>query len=140
MCLCIEVVHTVNKAMLIMYYQAKVIPILTYACPAWYTYITEESKTKLERHQSMCLRIVYPNVESYTTRLQLASIDRLNSVMLNLCLRFAHKIRDDSCHPLHPLVPPKQSSVGRHSKRIADRYALKPKTDGLSKSLFSVLH
>ena len=41
--------HRVNQAMLIMYYQTKVIPILTYACPAWYTYITEESKTKLER-------------------------------------------------------------------------------------------
>ena len=78
-----------------LYYQTKVIPILTYACPAWYMYIIEESKTKLERHQSMCLRIIYPNVKSYTTRLQLASIDWLNSVMLNLCLRYVHKIRDD---------------------------------------------
>ena len=87
--------HRVNQAMLIMYYLTKFIPI----CPAWYTYITEECKTKLKRHQSMCLSIVHPNVELYTIRLQLASIDRLNSVMLNLCLRVAHKIRDDSCHP-----------------------------------------
>ena len=67
-----------------------------------------------------------------TTRLQLASIDRLNSAMLNLCLIFVHKIRDNSCHPSHALLPPKQSRVGRPSKRIADRYTLKPRTAQLN--------
>ena len=53
---------------------------------------------------------------------------------------FVHKIsRDDSCHPLHTLVPPKQSIVGRQSKHIADRYALKLGTSRLSKMLFGLL-
>ena len=91
-----------------------------------------KNKAKLCTYIMMCdlhydrISSLFPR--SCTTRLQLSSIHRLNSAMLNLCLKFVHKIRDHSCHPLHALLPPIQSRVGMPSKRFAVWYTLRPRT------------
>ena len=43
----------VTPSMLTKYYQACIFPILTYASPAWHSHLSQNSKDKLERHQSL---------------------------------------------------------------------------------------
>ena len=77
--------HRVNKTSLVKYYQSQIVPILTYSAPAWYSYTTQHSKDMLERHQSLCLRLIYPNISSYNERLIVTKTARLNDVLHQLC-------------------------------------------------------
>ena len=60
----------VTPSTLTKYYQACIFPILTYASPAWHSHLSQNSKDKLERHQSLCLKLIHPTMPSYTERLQ----------------------------------------------------------------------
>ena len=66
--------HTVGSYLLIKIYCALIIPILIYATPSWFTYTTNYSRDALERHQSLCLRIIYPTIQSYTECREMADI------------------------------------------------------------------
>ena len=71
----------VTPSMLTKYYQACIFPILTYASPVWHSRLGQNSKDKLERHQSLCLKLIHPTMPSYTERLQVSNISRINDVL-----------------------------------------------------------
>ena len=127
--------HGVQPKSLGKFYQARIVPILTYAAPAWYCYIPQYCKEQLERHQSLCLRLIFPTISSYTERLETSKVPRLNDVLENLCTKYVAKVVSDSSHRLYHHVPPKQS-IHRHSARLSDKPILKSRTALLSKSLF----
>ena len=127
--------HGVQPKSLGKFYQARIVPILTYAAPAWYCYIPQYCKDQLERHQSLCLRLIFPTISSYTERLETSKVPRLNNVLENLCTNYVAKAVSDSSHRLYHHVPPKQS-IHRHSARLSDKPILKSRTALLSKSLF----
>ena len=79
--------HGVSTASLIKFYQARITPILTYAAPSWYSYIPQYAADQLERHQSLCLRLIYPTVSSYTERLKLSRIPRINDLLRSMCCK-----------------------------------------------------
>ena len=131
--------HGVKENSLIKFYQARILSILSYAAPGWYTYTSQLSKDALERHQSLCLRIIYPCINSYTERLAKANITRINELLSAKCIHYATKVANTPSHRLNHLIPPQQSQVAKHSKRLTDRRVLRPRTSLYSKSLFSVL-
>lgn len=106
----------------------------------WYTYTPQYARDNLERHQSLCLRIVYPNIDSYQQRMNKARILPINEVLHRICTKYADKIvSSQQNHRLAIFVPPKQSSLGRHSERLADRRQFSARTALGSKSLFQSL-
>ena len=127
--------HGVKPTSLVKFYQARIIPIMTYAAPAWYSFTAQHVRDTLERHQSLCLRLIYPNISSYTERLRLSGVERLNDCLNNLCAKYTERVANDQNHRLHHLIPPTQS-VNRHSARLSDVHILKSRTALLSKSLF----
>ena len=129
----------VTPSMLTKYYQTCIFPILSYACPAWHSYLSQESRDRLERHQSLCLRLIHPHTQSYTERLQRSNISKINDVLLQQCKKYANKIANDTRHRLHHLVPPKQSARGRHSSRLADRYSQTARTAKMCQNVFNLL-
>ena len=132
--------HGVNTSMLVKFYRTRVLSILTYAAAAWYTYTPQYARDHLERHQSLCLRIIYPNIDSYQQRMSQAGILPINEVLHRICTKYANKIvSSQQNNRLAIFVPPKQSSLGRHSERLADRRQFSARTALGSKSLFSVL-
>ena len=90
---------------------------------------------ELERHQSLCLRIIYPQVKSYTERLRLAKIPRINVVLQKACQTYAAAIIANTSHRLHWLVPPLQSAR-RHSSNLPEKRVTSSRTKLLEKSLF----
>mgnify|MGYP001791570963 FL=1 len=127
--------HGVNTRSLVKFYQARIVPILTYAAPSWYSYTPQYAKDELERHQSLCLRIIFPSITSYTERLALAKANRLNDVMQKLCISYVSKVMSDKDHRLQYHLPARQSRH-RHSARLTDKPILNSRTALLSKSLF----
>ena len=92
------------------------------------------SKDTLERHQNLCLKIIYPWINSYTERLANANITRINELLSSKCIHYATKVANAPSHRLDHLIPPQQLLVAKNSKRLTDRRVLL-----YSESLFSVL-
>ena len=92
----------------------------------WYTYTPQYARDNLERHQSLCLRIVYPDIDSYQQRMNEAGILPINEVLRRICTEKI--ISSQQNHRLAIFVPPKQSSLGRHSERLADRRQISART------------
>ena len=131
--------HGIRSDLLVKFYLTRILPILTYACPAWFTYTTKTAKDRLERHQSLCLQIIYPTVKSYTERLNRAAIPRLVDTMSDLCSSYAVKIERNTSHRLNSLIPPRQSVNRRHSSRLANKITFQNRTALMNKSLFNTL-
>ena len=128
--------HGVRSHLLVKFYCARILPILTYAAPSWFTYTTNHSRDALERHQSLCLRIIYPSIQSYTERREMANILTLKDHFTQICSSYATKVIKNTTHRLHKYVPNKQSTTRRHSERLADRPILTCRSALKSKSLF----
>ena len=102
----------VTPSMLMKYYQASIFPILSYASPAWHSHLSQNSKDKLERHQSLSLKLIHPTMPSYTEWRQVSNIGRINDVLHQQCMKYVLKVANNTTHRLHHLVPLKQSQRG----------------------------
>lgn len=111
--------HGVDKASLIRFYLANIRTVLSYAAPAWYCYISETCKTKLESLQRQCMRVIYPDIP-YEERLAQAGILPLCDYLNTICQSYVDKIATNTNHKLHHHMPKRQSSRGRHSSRLRD--------------------
>lgn len=131
--------HGVKEDMLVKFYKSRILPILTYACPAWYTYTPQYAKDKLEMHQSLCLRLIFPQTYSYTLRLLKAGVPPIHETFIQLCTKYVNKVVDDPSHRLHSLIPKRQSAIGRHSSRLRDAHVVHSNTALKCKSVFNYL-
>ena len=50
------------------FYKSRIVPLLTYAAPAWYPNISLNDQEKLEKYQRLCLRIMLPNIDGSENR------------------------------------------------------------------------
>lgn len=130
--------HGAKEQVLVKFYQARIQPILTYAAPAWCPYTSAQSRAKLSRHQSLCLRIIYPPIKSLTERLHLANIKPICETLDSLCSSYARKIAQRTTHRLHHLIPVSRSTATRSSMRLAGttNRKISTRTEKLNKSLF----
>ena len=130
--------HGVTNNMLSLFYQSRILSILSYASPAWYTFTPQYARDKLENHQSRCLRIIHPETKSYTERCRLTGISPIQDYLSAQCQKYASKVEADKHHRLHHLVPPLHSTLNRHSERLRDCRVKHAKTNLGSKSLFAL--
>ena len=77
--------HGVTNNMLSLFYQSRILSILSYASPAWYTFTPQYARDKLEHHQSRCLRIIHPETKSYTERCRLTGISLIQGYLSAQC-------------------------------------------------------
>ena len=61
--------YGVDKNSLVLAYRANILSVVKYAAPAWYPYVTENSKLQLESIQKLALKIIYPEMDHYEQRL-----------------------------------------------------------------------
>ena len=122
--------------LLVKFYCERILPILTYAAPSWATYTTNYSRDALERHQSLCLRIIYPTIQSYTKRREMANVLPIKDHFTQITSSYATKVINNTTHRLHKYIPGKQSTTRRRSERLADRPILICRSALKSKSLF----
>ena len=83
------------------YYTANVKPVICYAGPAWFNFLTEGDKQLLEKTQRYATRIMLPHIELYNERLDILSIPRIDDSLAAISTEHFIKISNDNNHPLH---------------------------------------
>lgn len=87
------------------FYKSRVLPIIAYAAPSWFPYISENDKERLERLQKLCLKIISPDIESYEERLTHLRLESLSIYLDVACLGYVSKIKLIADHPLSNELP-----------------------------------
>ena len=125
--------YGLDSAGLVRLYTACVRPVLCYAAPAWYSYISSSNREKLEQVQRQCLQIVFPDL-SYTTAIETSNIPLLNDYLNNQCKKFVTKVASRNNEPLNVHLPEKSKRPIRMNK---ERYiSRKNRTSFCSKNVF----
>jgi len=89
-----------NSEGLSTFYKTNVKPVTSYAAPAWFCFISENNKRKLESIQRTATRIILPETDSYTTRLNKLSLPTVSEFLFDIWASHFSKIAEDSSHPL----------------------------------------
>ena len=85
-----------------------------YACPVLFPYISRGDMSKLERVQSLCLRIISPNTKHYSDRTHICGVDYLSTVLEICCLKYVASIKQNPHHIFYQLIlPASKDSHGR---------------------------
>ena len=126
----------INTSSLVVLYQSQIRPSVTYSAAAWYPYTTSTQQEQLEMTQKLALRIIFPEVEHYCDRLEMAGINNLCMELDLICRKYARKVYEHPDHVLHDRIP--RRPVGqRFSRRVStsDIYIQKTRTDKCGKSV-----
>ena len=75
-------------------------PVLSYACPAWYTFLADKDKAELERLQKTATKIIFTDTELYEERLSLLNLTPVNDFLFSTAEKYCSKISENSSHPL----------------------------------------
>ena len=70
-------------------------------------YLSQTEKERLENFQSLCTRIILPDVDDFDSRLSNPKLDEFPVNLDNLCLRYVFKVRsndDRVCYNLTSLA------------------------------------
>ena len=85
------------------FYLSNIRSIISYAAPAWYTFLSSNNKIKLEKIQRTATRIIHPDI-SYEDRLLLLNIPKFDDFISNTCASHFTKVARDKTHPLFSYI------------------------------------
>ena len=105
---------SVCKDALLRFYQARVMPVITYAAPAWYGFLDVKTRDTIEGIQRLATKIMTPEVSSYSERCQILQLPRLTEYMDNISDKYFKKILNDEDHILNTKIP---TTTSRRSTR-----------------------
>ena len=125
-----------NSDKLCLFYISNIRSVITYCIPAFFSMLSNKQIEFLERIQRQCTKIILPHIDSYTERLLILNLPKLVVFSEKLYKTHFFKIFHNHEHPLHTLIPERQSHVGRHSSRLQDRFHTKSRTAKRSNSFF----
>jgi hypothetical protein len=97
---------------LVQLYCSKIRSVLTYAAPAWITFLSEHQLLRLEKVERTAMKIIFPEMQ-YAVALQLAKINSLRVFCGKLIQQLFSKVVNNPCHPLHCKLPTKSSRKTR---------------------------
>ena len=89
-----------NSKGFLTFYKTNVKAIISYAAPAWFWFTIENNKRKHESIQLTPTRIILPETDSYTTRLNKLSLSTVSEFLFDVCASDFTKIAEDPSHPL----------------------------------------
>ena len=126
----------INTSSLVVLYQSQIRPSVAYSAAACYPYTTGTQQEQLEMTQKLALRIIFPEVEHYCDRLEMAGINTLCIELDLICRKYAMKVYQHPDHVLHDRIP-RRPAGQRFSRRVStsDIYIPKTRTDKCGKSV-----
>eukprot|EP00918_Siedleckia_nematoides_P017527 GHVU01037716.1.p1 GENE.GHVU01037716.1~~GHVU01037716.1.p1 ORF type:complete len:104 (-),score=2.48 GHVU01037716.1:205-516(-) len=77
--------YGLDQASLLRFYVANIRPALCYAAPAWYYFLGDTLKDRLEKVQRHCFRIMYTDM-SYSSAISLSGVPTLKDFMNQQCV------------------------------------------------------
>ena len=81
------------------FYCSNIRSVLSYAAPAFYTMLSDHDKSRIERIQRTCTRVIFPDLE-YEQRIEKLDIPLLCDFLHDLGARHFCRIASDPSHPL----------------------------------------
>lgn len=132
----------VPKAALIKFYTTCIRPILLYACPGWFSMISQQQRERIRRIENIALKVTNPLAEDYDERVANAEIVPILSLLNTTSSSYIENINADTNHCLHTLAtqhkPPRRE---RQSARVStNTYSPKTRTELRAKSPFIFYH
>ena len=111
---------------------------MTYAAPCFYGFLSGKQIQVLESVQRFATKVILPDIESYTQRLELLNLPILSDFMHHLCCNYFKKISNcDSI--LRDIIPDKGSETGlRRSNRLRDTFVIERTRTNMRKNSFIV--
>ena len=123
-----------NSTGLLTFYKANLKPVISYACPTWYTFLAEKDKTELERLQKTATKIIFTDIECYEERMSQLHLPTVNSFLFSTAENYFSKISEDPSHPLFSRV---RLNTFKTSSRKPVKYRTeKCRTEKRKKSFF----
>ena len=100
------------------FYCANVWSILSYTSPAWYYFLSDYNKQRVEHIQKRATKLIFPDI-SYDQRLNLLELPTVNSYIFNYSCKMFNKIVNDPTQPLFKRI---SFNVNRASSRNLTRF------------------
>ena len=108
----------INTSSLVVLYQSQIRPSVAYSAAACYPYTTGTQQEQLEMTHKLALRIIFPEVEHYCDRLEMAGINTLCIELDLICRKYAMKVYQHPDHVLHDRIP-RGPAGQRFSQRVS---------------------
>ena len=68
-----------------------------YAAPAFYGFLTKQQVYELEKVPRFAMRLILPQIDSYTERLSILDVETLEEFIENVCFKYYNNVvRSDS--------------------------------------------
>jgi len=123
-----------NSESLLTFYKTNAKAVTSYAAPAWFWFTIVNNKRKLESIQRTPTRIILPETDSYTTRLNKLSLPTVSGFLFDVFASHLSKIAEDPSHPLFNRVT--FNTFRTSSRRAAKFYPGKCGMETYSKTFF----
>ena len=124
----------VNKDHLRTLYLSKIRSTLTYASEAWYHFLSNTQKEKLEKVQRIALKYIEPNITNYEEALNICAVPSIEDFVSEQCVSLFNKVSINSTHVLHSCLPTKRT---RPVRNCTSKYVFEPcRTEKRSRSFF----
>ena len=127
----------VSTEKLALFYVSNIRSVLVYCIASFFSQLNDKQKESLERVQSLCSKIILPNIESYSERLEVLAIPNLCAFSLEQYRCHFFKILNNPDHVLHSFIPERQSTNRRHSARCKDVFVTRYRTTKYQNSFFN---
>ena len=118
----------INVEGLKIFYTTNIRSIMCYAIPAFYTFLSEHNKSRLESVQKAALRVILPEF-NYEERCLALHLTNLNEFMFSICANHFNNILRNESHPLYKRI------IFNTNQRVSSRntYMFRPKRSRTSK-------
>jgi hypothetical protein len=103
------------------FYNACIVPRITYASPVWYSILSAGQKDRLVRLERIALRIAQPSLDCREERLCSLGLKPIEDRLEDAARLYMAKCKKPN-HPIYPLLPSLQSKTRRHSTRLKDQH------------------
>jgi hypothetical protein len=132
--------HGVNSQKRIYFYKACILPTILYAIEAWYGFISEANRQRLERLQNLALKMSFnanPSFSDYASRLLAADLCTIKEFYNTRSSKFLADIGVNESGPLYKTLN-NYTNRNRRSSRLhgGSQYTFKARTQLFRKSFF----
>ena len=117
------------------FYCSNIRSVLSYAAPAFYTMLSDHDKSRIERIQRTCTRVIFPDLE-YEQRIEKLDIPLLCDFLHDLGARHFCRIASDPSHPLFDRICFNQGRMSLRRKATTYR-PKRANTQKRAKSFFN---
>ena len=106
---------------LVKIYCSKVRSVVTYASPAWFSFLSEFQRDRLERIQRIAFKYILPGT-TYEDALNELQLPTISDFVKQQITTLSKTIISNTNHPLHKRLPAKRNDINKRSTRNSKIY------------------